>query len=116
MRITLPERGVYGVVDHATPEGNDPQSGGFGAIKLKLQNITTGGTDSAGNALVEPMTSGSQSTLIAIAKFHRNNCYRADLGGEYGSPGIDCLQWRLPTEVRLVSNNAYISYDISDET
>src|SRR5436853_7583557 len=108
MRITLPERGVYGVVDHATPEGNDPQSGGFGAIKLKLQNITTGGTDSAGNALVEPMTSGSQSTLIAIAKFHRNNCYRADLGGEYGSPGIDWRQCRSPTEEIVVSNPASV--------
>jgi len=114
MQISLPDEGVYGIVDHATPEGGDPQTGGFGTIKLKLQNLTPAGSDSSGNAIIEPMAAGSQATLVAVAKFHRNNCYRADLGGEYGSPGIDWTRCRSSAEEVVVSSPSTVPPGIND--
>jgi hypothetical protein len=87
MQISLPDEGVYAVVDHTTFAGSDPATGGFSAVKLKLQNLTPG-KDAQGNPIVTPITEGAPRALIAIAKFHRNRCYRADLSGEYGSPGV----------------------------
>lgn len=76
LEITLPDEGVYAVAAHE-PEG------GFSAVKLKLKNATPAGTDGGGTALIEPMGSGQ---LVAVAKFHRNNCYTPTLAGEYGAP------------------------------
>ena len=113
MKISLPDEGVYAVADHAVPEGNDPQIGGFAKIKLKLQNMTPAGTDALGNAVIEPIRSSPAATLIAIAKFHRNNCYRADLGGEYGSPGVNWSTCRSPTEEIVVSSPAMVPSGIN---
>ena len=90
MEITSPDEGVYGIVDHTIENQRD--ASGFRKIKLKIRNITPGGIDPQGQALVESIPDNASGTLIAIAKFHRNNCYQPDLSGEYGSPGID---WRI---------------------
>jgi hypothetical protein len=112
LEISLPDEGVYAVVDHAIAAGNDPSSGGFDKVKLKLQNTTPGGTDANGNPLVEQMdVSGTgEAMLVAIAKFHRNNCYNANLSGEYGSQNVDgssinnWTQCRSGTEEIVISN------------
>lgn len=80
LELSLPAQGVYSVVDHGVEDGNDPQTGGFSKIKVKVRNVTP-----VPNQAVEPMSAGK---LTAVIKFHRNNCYEADLSGEYGSPGI----------------------------
>jgi hypothetical protein len=93
MQISLPDAGIYSVVDHAlfmptttgdpatTTAPTDAATGfkGFAKIKLKLLN-TTGPLPPAGVASgTQTMANG---TLVAIVKFHRNLCYKDDLSGE----------------------------------
>jgi hypothetical protein len=75
MEISLPDEGVYGVVDHSVEKAKNTD--GFRKIKLKLRNVTPAVTG------VEPM--GAPGKLQAVAKFHRNSCYQPDLSGEYGA-------------------------------
>jgi hypothetical protein len=89
LEITPPDEGIYAIVDHALV--NLPDVDGFRRIDLKVRNATSAGVDPSGQPLVEPIPDNSPGTLVAVVKFHRNHCYRADLSGEYGSPGID---WR----------------------
>lgn len=63
LRIDPPALGAYAVADHATAQG-------FDTVKAKITNTTPN----------EAMNGG---TLVAIAKFHRNGCYQADLSGEF---------------------------------
>lgn len=72
MEIMPPDEKVYGIVDHSTIHQTDPLVGyvGFDTIKLKLRNTTPN----------EDMSGG---TLVAVAKFHRNGCYKDDLTGEF---------------------------------
>jgi len=95
--ITAPDEGVYGIVDHSTQET------GFGKLKLKLRNLTPGGNDTNGQAQVERVAENSSATLVAVVKFHRNNCYAFNLSGEYGSPGISWSSCRSATEEIVVS-------------
>jgi hypothetical protein len=104
LEISLPDEGVYGVIDHNVAANASPQTGGFPKIKVKLRNVTPAGTDAAGNPIVEPMTEGSSPTLVAVVKFHRNLCYAANLSGEYGSPGMDWTVCRSPSEEIVVSD------------
>jgi hypothetical protein len=87
-------------------------SGGFPKFKLKVRN-TTPGRGAQGNATVQPMLGGD---LRAVAKFHRNTCYKPDLSGEYGSlnsDGTSRVDWRNwqescgrnPTEEVVVSDS-----------
>lgn len=101
MNISLPNQGVYAVVDHTLAAGSDKTTGGFSTIKLKVQN-TTPGTGPGG---VEPMGNGF-GKLYAVVKFHRNLCYQANLQGEYGSPGTDWKLCRSPDEEIAVSTLA----------
>ena len=63
LMVIPPETGVYAVADHASGDG-------FRRIRVRVKNVT-------------PNEALSQGTVRAIAKFHRNNCYRADLTGEF---------------------------------
>lgn len=99
MKISMPDDGFYGIVDHAVTAGNDPVSGGFRKIKLNLQNTTPDPVGQAG--VIEPMS--SEGKLVAVAKFHRNTCYQPNLSGEYGSPGINWQQCRAAAEEIVVS-------------
>jgi hypothetical protein len=67
IEISLPDQGVYGLVDHAAEKDKD--TGGFDTIKLKVRNTT-------------PNQSMGGGSLVAVLRFHRNNCYRDDLSGE----------------------------------
>ena len=100
MQITLPDQGVYGVVDHAVAAGNHPLTGGFHTIKLKVRNLTPSSSGVAGE--IEPMDV-INGQLLAVAKFHRNTCYQADLSGEYGAPGRNWNTCRDKDEEIVVS-------------
>ncbi len=76
LEISLPEEGVYSLVDHAVVKDIDQ---GFTKIKLKLKNTTPDIVDPNGAPFPQHMTGG---TLVAVAKYHRNGCYRPDLSGE----------------------------------
>lgn len=67
LEISSPDEVIYGIIDPT-------QKSSFVQIKLKLKNTTSH----------EDMTGG---TFVAIAKFHRNQCYQPDLTGEAGAPG-----------------------------
>jgi len=113
LEITPPDEGVYGIVDHTVE--NAPDVGGFAKIKLKVRNVTPGGVNAQGQAIVEPIPDGSTGTLVAVVKFHRNTCYTPALSGEYGSPGIDWQTCRAPTEEIVVSAPQSVPQGINDE-
>jgi hypothetical protein len=98
MEISLPNEGVYGILDHYDPASNAKDTGGFTKIKLKIKNTTPKGAE------IEPMTTGGK--LLAVVKFHRNNCYASDLSGEYGSPGKDWHTCRGEDEEIVASSTA----------
>ena len=111
--ISLPDEGVYGVVDQGSFAGSDPATGGFHKVKLKLRNVTPGGTDAQGVAFDNDIAQGTAATLVAVVKFHRNTCYQQDLSGEYGSPGIDWSTCRSPTEETVVSAPAGVPFGVN---
>jgi hypothetical protein len=92
MQVTLPDEGVYGVVDHSAVRILDPNLGyaGFNKIKAKIANVTPNG---------EPMSNGK---FVAVLKFHRNRCYQDDLSGY--PPFVDWEQCRYEDEEIVVSN------------
>ena len=79
--------------------------GGFTKLKLKVKNVTPKGTG------IEPMT--PEGKLVAVVKFHRNNCYQPDLSGEYGSPGMDWRSCRGVGEEIVVSSDASVPSGIN---
>jgi hypothetical protein len=95
LEITPPDENVYSVVDHSAIHQTDALNGfvGFGKVKLKVRNATPGG---------EQLTGGR---LVAVAKFHRNGCYKDDLSGEFKPPlQPACPDYRTDTEEIVVSN------------
>jgi hypothetical protein len=111
LQISLPDEGVYAVGDHGSPSGSDPLTGGFGKVRLKLQNMTSAGVDGQGQPVIEQVLEGTAPTLVAVAKFHRNNCYQANLSGEYGVEGAP-LSCRGAEEI-VVSNSAPVPAGIN---
>jgi len=97
LAISAPDEQVYGIVDHATTHQTDPLNGfvGFGTIKLKVANTTPNN---------EAINGGK---LIAVAKFHRNGCYKEDLSGEFSTSGPACDNFPTDTEEIVVSSNEY---------
>ena len=89
LEIALPDEGVYAVRDNST--GICKDACGFDLVKLKLTNDTPG----------EAMGPG---VVVAVVKFHRNNCYRADLSGEPGGPNFTGGSCRNPEEEIVVSS------------
>jgi hypothetical protein len=88
MQISLPEEGVYGIVDHAVEK--EKNAHGFRLIKATVKNttppITMNYPRPGGGDMIVPqhMTGG---TFVAVAKFHRNTCYTPDLKGQIGQIG-----------------------------
>ena len=70
LQISLPADGVYSIVDHAVQ--NTPNTSGFRYLRAKVKNLTPREMLNGGN-------------FYAIAKFHKNLKYTADLKGEYGT-------------------------------
>jgi hypothetical protein len=108
LEITPPDEGIYGIVDHST------QQAGFAKLKVKVQNTTPAGRDANGQARVEPIPEDSTGTLVAVVKFHRNNCYAFNLSGEYGSPGIAWDACRSPAEEIVVSTPRPVPRGVND--
>jgi hypothetical protein len=103
MEIMPPDEGVYGILDHTPNDNTSAGCGtlcGFRKIKLKLRN-TTPQDDMVSSG-------GNMGTLVIVAKYHANTCYRPDLSGEYGAPahGTTC---RSSEESIVVSNPLNVS-------
>ncbi|MFN0314025.1 MAG: hypothetical protein ACKVQA_03175 [Burkholderiales bacterium] len=114
MEISLPDEGVYGIIDHAPSSNGFPN--GFSKIKMKLKmklkNTTPRSGSAAGDA-IEPM--GGSGMLLLVAKYHNNTCYQPDLSGEYGSPGIDWRTCRSEEESIAVSDLVPVPLGINGE-
>lgn len=94
MQISLPDDGVYALVDHSAVKQTDPAgSNGFNKVKLKLSAPATG-NDS------QPQTL-SGGTVVAVFKFRRNTCWKDDLTGE--PPKVNFDSCRGQTEELVVS-------------
>jgi hypothetical protein len=102
LRIDLPDAGAYAVADHSTGQG-------FTKIRMKLTNATPPLVEN-GVQYPQHMTNGM---VVAVVKFHRNNCYRGDLAGEYGAPGVSVgtCRDRVPSQA-----NALLDVDDSAES
>jgi hypothetical protein len=81
MEISLPDEGVYGIVDHAVEKTKG--SDGFRLIKMKVKN-TTPAINSTRGVIAQHMTNGE---FRAVAKFRRNTCYTPNLMGQIGTVG-----------------------------
>jgi hypothetical protein len=81
MEISLPDEGVYGIVDHAVEK--DKGVHGYRFIKMKVKN-TTPDINSTRGTIAQHMSAGQ---FVAVAKFRRNTCYTADLMGQIGIVG-----------------------------
>jgi hypothetical protein len=83
MEITLPDEGVYSVIDDSRFAPPAPESSvgfkGFDTLRLKLRNTTNPTTPPSAEVSNQPMVNG---ILVAIVKFHRNACYSNNLDGE----------------------------------
>ncbi|HUD40570.1 MAG TPA: hypothetical protein VMR06_01070 [Dokdonella sp.] len=104
MTLSAPPDGLYGVLDQGTPhtvldgvpilnDGSD-RTFGFTAIRVRARNSTgdeNGRLTESGSGRVVPQTmkggvddnGHATGMLVAIARYHRNPCYRNDLSGEY---------------------------------
>ncbi len=89
LEIGLPDEGVFAAIDSSAPVCKD--TCGFGRVKLKLTNATP-------DEVVGP------GVAVAVAKFHRNLCYRGDLSGEPGGPNFSSATCRNPEEEIVVSS------------
>ena len=103
MQISLPDDGVYGLVDHADAQFAhvDPLTNftGFNKIKLKLSNTTPDN---------EAMPSGK---LVAVLKFRRNTCYQDNLSGYPPFVSWDTCR---SAEEEIVSSDAVDNIALND--
>jgi len=84
LEISAPDDVVFAILDPT-------QADSFPKIKLKVRNTTPNETMAGGK-------------LWAVARFHRNNCYRPDMTGEYGGPNApDIIACRSLFEEVVVS-------------
>lgn len=106
IEIGLPSNGIYSAVDHAV---TNAAGQGFSKFKVKLRNATPSATPPSGGQVHQEMSGGS---LVAIAKYYTNPCYRPDLLGEYdGRPfsgpitpsGCTWLDYILSSEEIVIS-------------
>lgn len=88
MEVTPPDEGIYAAVDMSTSGCGTPC--GFRWIRTKIRNTTPG---------AEPM---GQGHLVAVARFHRNKCFKPDLSGNYDVLPFE-RSCRLPAEEIVVS-------------
>lgn len=103
LKIEAPPAGLFAIADHGIGHGTDadgypvcdatvpdPDGGpdlctagkvyGFTSLQFKLRNDTATITESGTGLVVPQKLRGG--TLVAVARYHRNPCYRADLSGE----------------------------------
>jgi hypothetical protein len=74
LEIKPPSEGVYSIANHSTATG-------FDKLSVTLTNATADIGAMDGSVARQNMVLGH---LVAVARFHRNSCYRPTLTGEYG--------------------------------
>jgi hypothetical protein len=106
MEISLPDEGVYSIVDHSKFAPPALQTNGlldfngFTKIRLRLKNTTDDITSPQGQAMKQAMSGGA---LVAVLKFRRNLCYVDSLDNEITDP-VQADSCRNPIEEIVVSD------------
>jgi hypothetical protein len=95
--VQPPTVGLMAIIDHGvlhTVDGAgfprrtaDNQIYGFEELKLKIRNTTPAITESGSGAIVpqamaDTGVAPNSARLVAVARYHRNPCYRPNLSGE----------------------------------
>lgn len=102
--VSPPEKGAYAVVDNSAGQG-------FYTVRATLKNTTP-------NEALKP------GQVTAIARFHRNECYKADLSGEWQetdegvliAPTCDAVgTYRSDVEHIRVSSEQSLSLGIGEQ-
>jgi hypothetical protein len=100
LEITPPPQRILAVVDQGVPHtvdgagyprrSSDNQIFGFEKVRLLLRNITPDIQESgSGNTFVQNLGGSdgpSVAKMVAVARYHRNPCYKPDLTGERRVP------------------------------
>jgi hypothetical protein len=91
LSVSAPADGPYAALDHGTPHFVDVQGYprrhdnnavfGFTRLRLRVANLTPAIAPSGGGAGVRQVAAGGR--LLAVARYHRNPCYQANLDGEW---------------------------------
>ena len=89
MAISAPDEQVYGLVDHAA-EYSAYLGHGFAKLKAKLANTS-------------PIDEILAGYIVAVAKFHRNLCYRSDFADVKPSDDTEARSCRSAEEEITVS-------------
>jgi hypothetical protein len=114
MEISLPDEGVYGIVDHAQFEppnpGIDPYKDfkGFSKIRVRVLNTTPSIVTPDGTTVTQSIKGG---TVLGVLKFRRNLCYRPALDGEI-TAAAQMPVCRAADEEIVVSNPDPVVKDI----
>ena len=104
LTVVAPSDSIMGVVNQGIPhlsgggypiQTSGPNAGkvlGFESVRLKVRNSTVPITPTSGGAAVPQNTGGAGSKLVAVARYHRNTCYKPDMSGErvqsYAAPPL----------------------------
>lgn len=90
LEITVPSQSVLAVLNQGEPHTIDASGYphktngdifGFEKVRLRVRNITDAITEPGPSATAVPQVSGN-GELFAVARYHRNSCYKSDLSGE----------------------------------
>lgn len=92
LQVSAPASGIYAIVNHGTPHvvndgvpylvSNPNQVFGFTQIRLQVQNVTQPIKDPGKDTAVQQTAGGTGAKMVAIAHYHRNECYKPDLSGD----------------------------------
>jgi hypothetical protein len=107
LQISLPDEGVYGIVDHATSvvaNGDLPtNNSGFNKIKLKLSAPQTGYDDQ--------MQQFGGGTVVAVLKFRRSLCSNNNAAGNFDLSGMQGLETQISFDPPAFKYNTCRSAD-----
>lgn len=98
LEVTPTDARIFAIADHSVPHTMD-QSGyprrtdnqkmfGFEKVRLRVRNLTADITESGTTVAIPQVMGGllpgetQTPQLVAVARYHRNRCYRPDLSGE----------------------------------
>jgi len=126
LTLSSPPDGLYAVADQGAPHGVDadgyPRSSdgsifGFTTLRVRVKNTTPDVVESGAGTIAPQTMQGGK--LVAVARYHRNPCYKPDLSGEYvklpsGSAIVPsgCSPAQMRTAYQEISVSAPLSIDV----
>lgn len=93
LEVTPIDQAIFAVLNQGDPHtmdangyprktGDPTKVFGFESVRLRVRNVTADIIESGTGTTVPQVTGGASSRLVAIARYHRNACYKPDMSGE----------------------------------